>query len=223
MGCDPHATDGARVSNSRTVYWDGWKYNAGSTAMTGVAASIWNYSPWVDPSTDFTYAWVMLTNDHGYGVNANLVQNGWVEMPGSVRHTMFMWWKSDTGYQETYADPPQALKTYTQYQVTAGGGNFNFQVGGYTKYSIPTWFTPTEAQVSGETHSFRSQMPGGHYSSYDYEDLFGSQYLTNGWHYFMPGATTFAVDQYGNGQSLYFGHTTPSGGNISIWDWDCQH
>lgn len=225
MGCDPLAADGARTSDWKHIYWDGWQYNGGSTTINGVQASIWNYSPWVDPanSGSYVYAWVMLTVDHGYGVDAPLVQNGWVEFPYGVRHTMLMWHSVGGGFSATYADPPKALKTYTNYEIFRSGGNFNFYVAGSYQYSTPALFTPTEAQIYGETQSFRSQMPGGHASSYDYEDLFGSQYFTNAWHYFMPGATVHTVDQNGYDYSLYFGHTAPSGGNLSIWDWDCQH
>jgi hypothetical protein len=57
--CDPQSVDPGRVTTNN-VYFDGWQVNGGSNTIGGVYANIWNYDPYVDPATDWTYSWVML-------------------------------------------------------------------------------------------------------------------------------------------------------------------
>jgi hypothetical protein len=222
--CNPSTNDGARTSDYLHYYFDGWQYNGGSNTIGGVYSSIWNYSPFVDPAADWTYAWVMLTRDHQPGADAPLAQVGWMQWASGARHTMVMWHNPGGGYSYTYTDPPKAVNTYSSYEVLYNNtpGYLTFYVAGTNVYSVANFFVPSEAQVYGETHSFHSQMPGGHQSSLYYEDFLSSQYWLGSWKTFLPGAQIYDVDQNGYSESLYFGHTNPSsGGNLSIWDWDC--
>ena len=149
-----------------------------------------------------------------------------MEKPLGERHTMVMWHLVGGGYSATFT-PTQPISTYTTYEVLYNNqpGKLSFYAAGVNVYNVNNFFTPHEAQVYGETHSFRSQMPGGHHSAGEYEDFFSSNYwMGSGWHTFLPGAQIFDDDQTGAGMGLYFGHTNPSsGGNLSIWDWDCQY
>lgn len=220
--CDPHSVDPGRVTTNN-VYFDGWQVNGGSNTVGGVYSNIWNYDPYVDPATDYTYAWVMLTQHHSPGVDVPLAQVGWVKWSSGLRKTMVMIHSVGGPYSEAFTDTPKPINTYTYYQVLYNNtpGYVTFWVAGTKVFSWPNWFVPNEAQVYGETHSFRSQMPGGYQSSLYYEDFFNSNYWLGTWRPFAPNAQIFADDK--NGVTIpNFGHTNPTtGANLSIWDRAC--
>lgn len=230
-GCNPGRTPDDYVNNR----WDGWKYNNGGNVVGGVTADIWNYSPWVKPEgsgTDFVTAWTMLTNDHPYGTDAGYAQIGWLEWQGGsrVEYEEFHEYGGTpiTRYNNL---PAQSVNVYTYYTTLydPGTNTITFRQNSTTDSNFqlhPQTWRPTEGQVSGETLTLASQMPGGASSSYAHEDFFHSQIYPGGWKTFPnsgPNVSTFMADYYGNYQGAYFGQTAPSNGNISIYDLFCAN
>jgi len=231
-GCNPNRSS----SDYSTSHWDGWKYNGAGQNIGGVYADIWNYSPWVWPagnSGDYSAAWTMLTTDHPYQTDAGFAQIGWYEKQGGARSTFTQFHEYGGGFR-TLLYAPQAVNTYSYYDTfynpSTNAITFQVNSSGIGETYYPQTFVPGEGQVSGETHTLASQMPGGYSSSYNYEDLFHSSIYVNGaWQAFPnpPNSggrvTTFRADYYGNDNSGYYGQTTPNNGNISIWDKACKY
>jgi hypothetical protein len=224
-GCNPNRTDDFEWHR-----WDGWKHNVGGFVIGGAQGDIWNYSPWVAPvggyHLNFVTSWAMITTDHPYGVDAGYAQVGWIEFSGGERDT-YVQEHDYGGGRRTILYSPQGVNTYTYYDVfyDPNSNSVTFQVAGSglgETYHPSNW-KPGEAQVSGETLSLADQMPGGHGSASNYEDLFWSEYYYNGaWQYFNPGAQFFIADQNGTDQSPYFGEYTWNSRSISIYDKACN-
>ncbi len=107
------------------------------------------------------------------------------------------------------------------YNHAVGSHVFTFQVNNQdvtvdgSLVKIEGGFTPTSAQIFGETHTLASQMPGDLHSGQGEEGFFNSSvFLSGAWQWFS--GTPAATDSYELTDGPY-----SSGSLLYIYDRDC--
>lgn len=176
-GCQPAPA----TQNYPMNYDDGWTRDVTGQYLGGVYADIKDYSPWVSryngSSTESSVvAWVMLTD----ATRQWWAQVGWLEYPGTSRHTFEQTFGPGYNVPYTHLDPSEPINSFIYYDVlygNAGPGIFSFTYNGSlsSDEDSPS-FTPAGAQSAGETLSNADQMPGG-YQSYAWYETFKDSHI----------------------------------------------
>jgi hypothetical protein len=191
--------------------------------ISGVTADELNYSPYVAPGY-VAVAWVMLTDATAHSYS----QYGWLEYSGNVRHMFSQVGNSSTGYAYTQlytAQPINSLSSVEVSWVSGASHPYRYYLGGVLQGQDTYSFTPGESQISGETISTATQMPGGHetthYQYWSNERIWYPSTPGGNWHYFNENwntAVAFNTNTVDFGQSNY---PSPYLDSQFIWDWSC--
>jgi hypothetical protein len=221
-GCNP-----GRSSNYVHYYYSGTDDISAPSSYGGIYGNIYNYSPYVysSSSSDSDSQWVML--DHS---GTDWAQVGWIEFPGSVRHTFVQF--NDPGVDSwTNYFAPFTINSDPEYEVDYNPSCPH--VGCFAFYANGTWltgtghsFTPDDAQSAAEIHDKASQIPGG-YNNTSYAlnlHVYYNAGASGSWHS-MNGHNT-AVDQSGNPAPSWdnvSGNGTNGNSSYSSWDSACSN
>lgn len=191
-------------SNNGATYFAGWtRNNAG--APGGVYSNILNYSPWVQPNS-VVVGWSMLNRG-----TTQWAQVGWLEYAGGTRKTFVQWTTSPGVTQTKYFNPqPTGQSTYYTVLYNNTPGKFTFQVNNSTITTETATFSPDSAQISGETKTLASQMPGGVYSG----EVFGDS------HIYLGSWSNFSGSNFVT-NTTYHGIGGSGGLQRNTWDWAC--
>jgi len=143
--CQPYSNDQSRIDDG-VYYYDG---GIQTGTYGGVYASVYNYSPWVQPSST-TSAWTMLAEQSDY-----YAQVGWIECAGGGRYTFSQHTITPVviGGKDNLAPQPVGVFTYYGTLWSPNTKVFTFQVNGGTVDQSPalSW-APGNAQAMGEIH-----------------------------------------------------------------------
>lgn len=221
--------DGEGCNPGRTAYSDddlaGMYENDASVGAAKVTIDV--YSPYVSPDSTQTTGWVMIVNR----TSVDFAHVGWWESPGTVRHT-FAEYGFDNGnggdYKNFFAAKPVASSN--KYKVTYAPNTtyVGFDVNGTSleSFPLPSFGTPNQAEVYGETHDNNSQVPGGtmnHEMFYNLE----TWHPAGGSGSYQTGSATTKTLSYSRSGSVPFAGISPSEGTggqdeVQIWDKACD-
>lgn len=213
-GCNPNRPPDANL----IPRFDGWQRTPGGT-VGGVYSDIYNYSPWVHyyapPFTpqpaSYVGGWVAIdgTPSPAFG------QIGWIEYPHGVRD-IFTETRNSNG-DAVHLFPPEPINSQSYYTVLINNtpGYLTYEVNGHGIDSEPALFTSNAGEVSGETHSYADQMPGG----YNQNEYFTDTHIwySGAWHNFSGSLISNPpIDPA-------YGHSIVSSTELLIWDWACPN
>jgi hypothetical protein len=164
-------------------FWhDGW-YRTASTIPGGTlgyaTSQILEYSPYIAPTSgsESTSAWPMIENDE---VPQYYSQVGWLKYATGTRRTFSEWIYNDSTGTRQVAHreyPAQPVGNWTLYEVYWDPNTQRIQhwINANLVQSHRRFFTMRRADIYGETHELRSQMPGG----YNFHEQFTESYVAN--------------------------------------------
>lgn len=198
-----------RPNQSDDVFFvDLWYHD--QPGITGVRSWIWNYDPFVWPSSSTSGAFIQLRAS-----GRNWARLGWLEGYSDNRWTIAQWTVGpDPDDVLTHYEPPEPTNTFSYYEITYTN-IFHFKVGNTQIWTAPAVFTPTWGEISGQITNLQSQMPGG-YSNPDWFVLSYIKTANGAW------ITFNGVPYVAYGWENEFGQAT-SGNSKGIFDHQCAN
>jgi len=188
--CQPYSNDHSRIDDG-VYYYDGGLQTG---TYGGIYANVYNYSPWVQPSST-TSAWTMLAEQSDF-----YAQVGWIECAGGGRYTFSQHTITPVviGGKDNLAPQPVGVFTYYGTLWSPNTKVFTFQVNGSTVDQSPalSW-TPGNAQANVEIHTLASQMSGAVANDENFWDV---HVYNNGWVYWSGTLYNRYPNYFGNRQ-----------------------
>ena len=179
-----------------------------------VVANILETSPYVAPTngTESVTAWVMLEND---SLPQLWSQVGWWKYATGARYSFSEWTYNTQGQTTDQLHPSWPVGNWTLYEVFWNPNRPGIEH--YINGSLATFhgrvFTMRRADIYGETHNVRSQMPG----AISAPERFADSHVAN-----LSGTIYPLNGTQDNSNSSIYGYLRINDKVIHIWDKACD-